>query len=157
MQFVLVGSGDPGLENWFEWLNGRFHGKFAFYRGYAPDELSHLVEAGADFFAMPSRYEPCGLNQMYSMRYGTLPIVRETGGLADTVTNFNYKNAGSATGFVFHDLTPDALAQTMRWAADVRKQEPDAFAQMRVNAMKRDFSWDNTASQYERMYEDAHR
>ena len=156
LQFILVGSGDPGLENWFSWLQGRFPGKFAFFKGYAPDAVSHLVEAGADFFVMPSRYEPCGLNQMYSMRYGTLPIVRETGGLADTVENFNYRNAGTATGFVFHDLTDEALANTMLWAADVRVREAHAFSSMRKNAMSRDFSWNNTASQYERMYADAH-
>lgn len=157
IQFVLVGSGDPGLENWYSSLQCRFPGRFAFFKGYAPDSLSHLVEAGADFFVMPSRYEPCGLNQMYSMRYGTLPIVRETGGLADTVTNFNYKNQDQATGFVFHDLHTDALAATMRWAADVRTREPAAFKAMRINAMNKDLSWNNTASQYERMYEDAHR
>ena len=102
-------------------------------------------------------YEPCGLNQMYSMRYGTLPIVRSTGGLADTVTNFNYQNSDSATGFVFYDLNAEALANTMRWAAAVRRDERAAFDAMRRNAMMRDFSWNNTASQYERMYEDAHR
>jgi len=157
LQFVLLGSGDPNLENWYSWIQGRFPEKFVFYKGYAPDDVSHLVEAGADFFVMPSRYEPCGLNQMYSMRYGTLPIVRGTGGLADTVENFNYKNADTATGFVFYDLQPEALANTMRWAADVRILEGAAFDSMRKNAMTRDFSWDYTAAQYERMYEDAHR
>lgn len=157
IQFVLVGSGDPALENWYNALAARFPGKFVFYCGYAPDKISHLVEAGADFFVMPSRYEPCGLNQMYSMRYGTLPIVRATGGLADTVTNFNYQNVDEATGFVFYDLHADSLAATMRWAADVRAKEPAAFEAMRVNAMKKDLSWNNTAAQYERMYEDAHK
>ena len=157
IQFVLVGSGDPALENWYNALAARFPGKFVFYCGYAPDKISHLVEAGADFFVMPSRYEPCGLNQMYSMRYGTLPIVRATGGLADTVTNFNYQNVDEATGFVFYDLHADSLAATMRWAADVRAKETAAFEAMRVNAMKKDLSWNNTAAQYERMYEDAHK
>ncbi len=157
LQFILIGSGDAGLENWYRSLQERFPGKFVFYCGYAPDGISHLAEAGADIFVMPSRYEPCGLNQMYSMRYGTLPLVRGTGGLADTVTNFNYKNADAATGFVFWDLNADSLANTMRWAMDVRKNESAAFESMRVNAMTRDFSWNNTASQYERMYEDAHK
>ncbi len=156
IQFVLVGSGDSGLENWFHHLQERFPGKFAFFCGYAPDSISHLVEAGADIFVMPSRYEPCGLNQMYSMRYGTLPLVRSTGGLADTVTNFDYQNTDTATGFVFYDLNTDSLASTMRWAADVRSREPEAFRQMIRNAMKRDLSWNNTASQYEQMYLDAH-
>lgn len=157
LQFVLVGSGDAGLENWFHHLQSRFPGKFAFFCGYAPDSISHLVEAGADIFVMPSRYEPCGLNQMYSMRYGTLPLVRGTGGLADTVTNFNYSNEDTATGFVFYDLNADSLANTMRWAAEVRQKESAAFAGMIRNAMKKDLSWNNTASQYEQMYRDAHR
>ncbi len=156
-QFIVIGSGDKNLENWFRFHAQRHPDKFAVYVGFAKDDVSHLAEAGADFFVMPSRYEPCGLNQMYSMRYGTLPIVRRTGGLADTVLSYNYKNADQATGFVFWDLYPDALAQTIRWAASVRKEHPEDFRQMIHNAMTHDFSWNNTAAQYERMYEDAHR
>ncbi len=157
IQCVVVGAGDSGLENWFRSVQDRFPGKFAFFCGYAPDKVSHLVEAGADIFVMPSRYEPCGLNQMYSMRYGTLPLVRGTGGLADTVTSFKYTNTDTATGFVFYDLNSEALANTMRWAAEVRQSEPEAFTAMIRNAMRKDLSWNNTASQYEQMYKDAHR
>ncbi len=155
LQCILVGSGNPELENAYSLLQNRFPRNFVFYKGYAPDKISHLVEAGADFFVMPSRYEPCGLNQMYSMRYGTLPIVRSTGGLADTVINYSNSPENNSTGFVFYDLNTIALANTMRWAAEVLKKEPDAFRQMQKNAMTRDFSWNNTAAQYERMYENA--
>ena len=155
-QFILIGSGERGLEDHFRYLAGRYPEKFALFTGYAPDSVSHLLEAGSDFFVMPSRYEPCGLNQMYSMRYGTLPVVRHTGGLADTVENCGGADPGSATGFVFWDLYPQALSNTIRWAADVRRNSPEIFRRMRRSAMKKDFSWNHTASEYERMYDDAH-
>ena len=155
-QFLLIGSGDPGLEGHFRYLAGKYPDKFAAYIGYASDADSHLLEAGCDFFIMPSRYEPCGLNQMYSMRYGTLPIVRQTGGLADTVLNYSEDTLDRSTGFVFHDLTPDALRGTIRWAAGLYYDRPEALLQMRKNGMTTDFSWDHTASEYEKMYHDAH-
>lgn len=155
-QFLLIGSGDPGLEGHFRYLAGKYPEKFAAYIGYASDADSHLLEAGCDFFIMPSRYEPCGLNQMYSMRYGTLPIVRQTGGLADTVLNYSENTLDRSTGFVFHDLTPDALRGTIRWAAGLYRDNPAAIAALRKNGMSTDFSWDHTASEYEKMYHDAH-
>ena len=155
-QFVLIGSGDPGLQDHFRYLAGKYPERFAAYIGYASDADSHLLEAGADFFIMPSRYEPCGLNQMYSMRYGTLPIVRQTGGLADTVLNYSPDTLDRSTGFVFHDLTPDAIRGTVRWAAGLYHDQPQAIRQMRKNGMTTDFSWDHTASQYETLYHDAH-
>ncbi len=155
-QFLLIGSGDPGLEGHFRYLAGKYPDKFAAFIGYASDADSHLLEAGCDFFIMPSRYEPCGLNQMYSMRYGTLPIVRQTGGLADTVLNYSEDTLDRSTGFVFHDLTPDALRNTIRWAADLYRRKPSAIAKMRKNGMTADFSWNHTASEYEKMYHDAH-
>ena len=121
-QFVIIGSGEANLENQFRHLAWKYPDKLAIYIGYASNDIAHLTEAGADFFVMPSRYEPCGLNQMYSMRYGTLPIVRHTGGLADTVINFGNENE-NATGFVFFDLTPMALNNTIVWAADTWKNE----------------------------------
>lgn len=156
-QFVVVGSGEAWLENWFYYLAQKYPSKLAFFSGYAPEQLAHLVEAGADFFVMPSRYEPCGLNQMYSMSYGTLPIVRNTGGLADTVRNYNDADADHATGFVFWDLNPEALKNTIRWAANVYVTRPEVVAQMRVNAMSEDFTWNHTAKKYEQLYDDAHR
>ena len=155
-QFILIGSGDPWLQGRFSWLASKYPEKFAAYIGYASDKISHLLEAGSDFFVMPSRYEPCGLNQMYSMRYGTMPIVRSTGGLADTVRNYNADDPSASTGFVLWDLNPVSLRNTIRWAGDVYRKHPEAVAQLRRNGMTADFSWDNTASQYEKMYRDAH-
>ena len=111
-----------------------------------------MIEAGADIFVMPSRYEPCGLNQMYSMRYGALPLVRATGGLDDTVTNYDSGSPLNATGFKFWDLTADALANTMRWAAGVFRNEKDSFRKMQINGMSKDFSWNKTAVEYEEAY-----
>ena len=125
--------------------------------GYAPEKTAHLIEAGADFFLMPSRYEPCGLNQMYSMTYGTLPIVRHTGGLADTVINYSEKDCSRSTGFVLWDLYPDSLANTIRWAVDIAKKHPEDILKMRKNGMRTDFSWGHTAELYRKMYEDAHK
>lgn len=155
-QFVLIGSGDPGLQGHFQYLANRYPKRFSVYIGYASDADSHLLEAGSDFFVMPSRYEPCGLNQMYSMRYGTLPVVRHTGGLADTVKNYSPETLNESTGFVFWDLNPESLRNTIRWAADVYRQSPDAIRAMRRNSMTADFSWNHTAAQYEKMYHDAH-
>ena len=155
-QFILIGSGEPGLQDHFRYLAWKYPEKLSAFIGYASDRDSHLLEAGSDFFIMPSRYEPCGLNQMYSMRYGTLPVVRQTGGLADTVMNYSPDTLSHSTGFVFHDLTPDALRGTIRWAAGIYHSSPAAILQMRKNSMTTDFSWDHTASQYEKMYHDAH-
>ena len=156
MQFVLIGAGDPGLQDHFQYLAWKYPHRFAAFIGYASDRDAHLLEAGSDFFVMPSRYEPCGLNQMYSMRYGTLPIVRNTGGLADTVFKYSPGTLENSRGFVFDDLTPDALRGTIRWAAEIYRGQPEAIRQMRKNGMAADFSWDHTASQYEEMYHDAH-
>jgi starch synthase len=114
--------------------------------------LSHLIEAGADFFLMPSQYEPCGLNQMYSLAYGALPIVRNTGGLADTVSNFN-EETGEGTGFMFNDLTPEAIYNTVGWAVWAYYNRPEQIRAMRQRGMKQDFSWEKSAQKYIDMYE----
>ncbi len=151
VQFVVLASGDPNIENHLHWLASKFPDKFKYTAAYN-SELSHIIEAGADLFVMPSRYEPCGLNQMYSMRYGTLPIVRATGGLHDTVINYDTKTLESSTGFKFWDLNPESLRNTMRWAASVYRNEKDNFRKMQINAMKKDFSWNKTAGEYEEIY-----
>ncbi|MBO7146574.1 MAG: glycogen synthase GlgA [Lentisphaeria bacterium] len=155
-QFILIGSGDPSLQQWFKLLAEKYPQKLAIFIGYAQNKDSHLLEAGADFFVMPSRYEPCGLNQMYSMRYGTLPIVRCTGGLADTVINYDPEKINTSTGFVLHELHTESLRNTIRWAADVFRKKTEHITLMRKNGMNTDFSWDHTASLYEEMYHDAH-
>jgi starch synthase len=153
-QFVTLASGDPGLEGLFSKMALKYPAKFAVHIGY-DDKLAHLVESGSDFFLMPSRYEPCGLNQMYSMRYGTPPIVRATGGLEDTVINYNPQDFSRSTGFKLWDLNPRSLLNTMRWSASVYRLEPEGYRQVQVNGMKQDFSWKHTADLYEKLYSDA--
>ena len=104
---------------------------------------------------MPSRFEPCGLNQMYSLRYGTLPVVRATGGLVDTVANYD-ETTGGGTGFIFNDLRADSLADTIGWATSTWYDRPDHIEAMRKRAMAQDFSWDRAAREYEELYLDAY-
>jgi starch synthase len=112
------------------------------------------VEAGADFFLMPSRYEPCGLNQMYSLRYGTLPIVRRTGGLADTVSNYD-QDTGNGTGFMFDQLSPRSIYDTAGWAVWAWYNRKEHIEAMRIRAMHKVFSWDKAAVEYLALYDDA--
>ena len=117
---------------------------------------AHRIEAGADFFLMPSRFEPCGLNQMYSLRYGTLPIVRATGGLVDTVDNYD-EATGGGTGFVFHDLTSRRAGEHHRLGGvDLVRPPATTSRRMRQRAMAQDFSWDRAAADYEQLYRDAY-
>jgi|CXWL01.1.fsa_nt_gi starch synthase len=149
LQVVALGSGEPKLEAWFSWLQSAFPGQVCFYRGYS-NELAHLIEAGADAFLMPSRYEPCGLNQMYSLRYGTVPIVRKTGGLADTVELWDpWRRSG--TGIVFEHFNTDGLA----WALDTLLSlwgDRDAWRQMQQNGMRKNYSWDVQGEEYVELY-----
>jgi starch synthase len=123
------------------------------YIGYN-DELAHLIEAGADFFLMPSLYEPCGLNQIYSLKYGTLPIVRATGGLEDTVEQYD-EQRGTGTGFKFNDANPTAVYYTTGWAVSTYYDRPAHMAQMVRAAMDQDYSWERSARLYEQAYERA--
>ncbi|MDV7103172.1 glycogen synthase GlgA [Vibrio sp. TH_r3] len=154
VQFVIVGSGERWQEEALADYAEKYPHKFAAFIGYS-NKLAHMVEAGADLFVMPSRYEPCGLNQMYSMKYGTVPIVRSTGGLEDTVHNYSASELDSATGFKFYDLYPAALRDTMRWAASIYSNDKPAFEKMVINGMRTDFSWHLTATEYEELYEHA--
>lgn len=154
VQVCILGAGDPSLHAWIDSYAKTYPGRFGAFIGYNA-QLSHLIEAGCDFFAMPSRYEPCGLNQMYSMRYGTLPIVRATGGLADTVFNYNPNTPELCTGFNFNELSTDALRNTLYWAVNVYETNPHAIWLMRQKGMRTDFSWDSTARHYEDLYEEA--
>ncbi|MCL2008509.1 MAG: glycogen synthase [Treponema sp.] len=152
LQFVVLGTGDAWCENEIRSLESKlsnFKGKI----GYS-DKLSHLIEAGSDFFLMPSRYEPCGLSQMYSLVYGTIPIVRNTGGLTDTVENYN-QDTGTGTGFMFDDLTPEAIYNTVGWAIWAYYNRRPQIEAMRLKGMKKDFSWDKSAGEYLKLYEEA--
>lgn len=135
---AVLGSGETQYEQFFDWLGREFPGRVAFRRGY-DNPLAHRIEAGSDLFLMPSRYEPCGLNQMYSLRYGTVPVVRATGGLADSVRHYDAQTR-SGTGIVFHDYTADGLRRAMNTALDLY---PDRHAWRRLvrNGMAQDFSW----------------
>ncbi len=155
LQVVLLGTGDRAAQHFFGTLAARRPDKFKAWIGF-DNGLAHRIEAGCDFFLMPSRFEPCGLNQMYSLRYGTLPIVRATGGLVDTVQSYR-EDAGDGTGFVFGDLTPDALANTIGWALSTYHDRPEHVRAMRRRAMAQDFSWDAAAAAYERLYLEAYR
>jgi starch synthase len=115
--------------------------------------LSHRIEAACDFFLMPSQFEPCGLNQMYSLRYGTIPIVRATGGLDDSVIDFT-QDAARANGIKFQEYSARALAKAMRKALVIYKQ-PALLRRFRQNAMRADFSWDKTVGDYLKVYEAA--
>jgi starch synthase len=149
VQMLLLGSGDPWCEHELRSLSSRLS-NFKAHIGYRED-LSHLVEAGSDFFLMPSRYEPCGLNQMYSLAYGVPPIVRNTGGLTDTVENFN-QETGTGTGFMFDDLNPPAIYNTVGWAVWAWYNRRPQIEEMRVRGMKKNFSWENSAKKYVELY-----
>ena len=142
VQVVVLGSGEAWCENEIKNLQSKLP-NFRAYIGY-DDALSHLIEAGSDFFLMPSKYEPCGLNQIYSMLYGTLPIVRKTGGLADTVDNYN-QDTGDGTGFVFEQLTPRAIYDTVGWAVWAYYNKKDHIKKMQQTGMKKTFGWDEAA------------
>jgi starch synthase len=152
LQIVLIGTGESWCEHEIAGLSSRLP-NFKAHIGYS-EEVSHLIEAGSDFFLMPSRYEPCGLNQMYSLKYGTLPIVHNTGGLTDTVENFN-QTTGSGTGFMFNYLSPQSIYDTVGWAVWAWYNRREYIDKMRERAMALDFSWENSAQQYVELYEAA--
>jgi starch synthase len=149
-QMVIVGAGDPASVGYLLWRSHHGGDRFRAWIGFS-EALAHRVEAGADLFLMPSRFEPCGLNQLYSQRYGTLPIVRATGGLDDTVDNYD-PDTGAGTGFKLHDLSVDSLVGTVRWAIETYRERPEHFREMQVRAMRKPVGWDVAARQYSEVY-----
>src|SRR5436190_767166 len=149
LQFIQLGSGSAVFEQAYRDLARRYPAKVAVRIGY-DHALSHRVEAGADFFLMPSKFEPCGLNQMYSLRYGTIPIVRITGGLDDTVVDIS-EDAEHADGIKFKEYSSRALAKSIRKALAMY-QEPELLNHFRTNGINADFSWDQTAQRYLDVY-----
>jgi starch synthase len=149
LRLVALGSGERRYEELFAGLQRRFPRRVVYYHGYN-NELAHLIEAGADMFLMPSRYEPCGLNQMFSMRYGTVPIVRKTGGLADSVSQFD-EDSDTGTGVVFDHHTPDALRWALQRALELYRRS-DTWLRLVRNAMAQDYSWEKQAERYVRLY-----
>jgi starch synthase len=153
LQFVLLGSGNKSFEQQLSLFTETYPEKIAITIGY-DEALAHLLEAGADIFLMPSRFEPCGLNQLYSQRYGTVPIVRKTGGLADTVVDTlpETLSNNTATGFVFNEATPGSLMETIKRALIVYSQ-PKTWKQLQTTGMKKDYSWTKSAKEYMALYD----
>jgi starch synthase len=149
VQIVILGAGEKWAEGFFS-HESSYRENFGLHVGYS-DALAHQIEAGCDLFLMPSLFEPCGLNQIYSLRYGTLPIVRATGGLDDTIENFDAEH-NSGNGFKFYEASSDALYHTVKWAVDLYNNDKEAFEQLRARAMSAHFSWDDAAKNYEEIY-----
>jgi starch synthase len=147
---IVLGSGEAKYEQFFRKLQADFPGRVHFAQGYH-EELSHSIEAASDMFLMPSQYEPCGLNQMYSLRYGTVPIVRKTGGLADSVVPYN-PATGQGTGVVFEKFDATALEWALNAALDLYAQ-PAHWTRMVKNGMAQDFSWERQGGLYVQLYQ----
>ena len=149
-QFVVLGSGDWNYEQFFEQKRNQYDGRMGLYRGYN-EGLANTIYAGADLLLMPSKSEPCGLAQMIAMRYGTVPIVRETGGLKDTVHPYE-SWCGAGNGFTFADYNSGDMLYVIRQAVDLYYNNPTAFANLRKAGMSEDFSWKRSAEAYNDIY-----
>ncbi|HVN91590.1 MAG TPA: glycogen synthase GlgA [Candidatus Binataceae bacterium] len=145
VQLVMLASGDRELERQFQLAAQRHHDRLRVINGF-DNGLAHRIQAGSDMFLMPSRYEPCGLTQMYALKYGTVPIVRATGGLKDTITDFD-PVAGTGNGFTFTDYTPEALTEAVQCAVEVFRS-PGHWVRLMSNCFKSEFSWAYSAEQY---------
>lgn len=153
-RWIILGSGEKEYENSFIALQEQLPEKVGVHIGYN-EKLAHLIEAGADIFLMPSHYEPCGLNQIYSLKYGTVPVVRKTGGLADTVQDWDEQTSGtsnSGSGFSFLEYNPLEMIQALQRALNAYKNK-STWQQIQLNGMKKDFSWKNSALKYQSLYE----
>jgi len=153
VQWAILGTGDPQYHELLADLAGRYPGRVGLSLAFS-DALAHRIEAGVDMFLMPSRFEPCGLNQLYSLKYGSLPIVRSTGGLADTVCDANDETlaAGTANGFSFVDYDPREFERTLTRAVAMYRDDPETWRQVVGNAMRQDWSWEASAAKYVELY-----
>ena len=154
LQVVVLGTGEPELEVAFWRLEQDFGDKARAFLQF-DGALAQQIYAGCDIFLMPSHFEPCGMGQMMALRYGALPLVRETGGLADTVVNYDNGDADAGTGFVFQWQEARAVEGTLDWALDVYGQRPNAWRRMQERGMRTDFSWTKSAKEYTEIYERA--
>jgi len=153
-QYVILGSGEDEYEDMLQEASNNYPEKMAVYFGYN-EELAHLIEAGSDIFLMPSHYEPCGLNQIYSLKYGTVPVVRKTGGLADTIQDWNeYNEFGHdiGNGFSFYEYSGDALLRSVQRAISDFHNKP-VWRKIRANGMVKDYSWTHSAEEYIKLYQ----
>ena len=153
-QWAILGTGDPDYHTVLSSLQQQFPNRLALTLGFS-NELAHKIEAASDMFVMPSEYEPCGLNQMYSMAYGTVPVVRKTGGLADTVIDASLETLGNGTanGFSFSDFSVEALDQALHRAARMYREDKDNWRGLVNRGMGHDWSWRASAKAYESLYE----
>ncbi|CAI5526397.1 unnamed protein product, partial [Closterium sp. Naga37s-1] len=155
VQFVMLGSGEPDLEEWMKWAEGAYPDKFRGWVGFSVP-MAHRITAGCDILLMPSRFEPCGLNQLYAMRYGTVPVVHATGGLRDTVEDFNpFANggAGAGTGWSFSPLTQEAMMGALWTAIQTYREHGESWEGLIQRGMTQDMSWNRAAQQYEQIFE----
>lgn len=150
LQLVILGAGDPELAKKLHQLQAKYKDKF-YFEFKLNDNLAHLIEAGVDMFLMPSRYEPCGLSQIYSLKYGTLPIVRKTGGLADTVVDVR-EDPETGTGFVFKKHDAKEMLATIQEAIYCYQNRKEDWIKWQINGMKKDFSWTRSAREYIEVY-----
>lgn len=152
LQFVIVGTGESWCEEELQRLSQRLPNLKAFVT--FDERLAHMVEAGSDFFLMPSRYEPCGLNQMYSLRYGSIPIVTRTGGLKDTVEPYNQRS-GQGTGIFIENSSPTAISEAVELAVRAYEHKPDHIRTLRYDGMGVRFSWKKSVAEYDQLYRKA--
>lgn len=156
IQLVVLGTGQQKYHDLFNEMGARYPDKTGINIRY-DNKLAHMVEAGSDMFLMPSRYEPCGLNQMYSLKYGTVPLVRATGGLADTITDCTEAtlNDGTANGFSFTEYSAGELVEMVKRAVEIYTDKPEVWKKLVSTGMAQDFSWDRSAREYVKLYEKA--
>ena len=156
MQLVVLGTGEPALQDQLTELAAAHPERIGVFIGF-DESLAHAIEAGSDMFLMPSRFEPCGLNQLYSLRYGTVPIVSSTGGLADTVTNYSpaTAKAGKATGFCFETGSVGKMVKAVARAVDLYREDRDCWRKLQLAGMRQDWSWERSAAEYVSVYEKA--
>ena len=154
VQWAILGTGEPAYHQLFEQLSSEYPETVAAKLEFS-DEWAHLIEAGADIFLMPSRYEPCGLNQLYSLKYGTVPVVHATGGLADSIADASESNlaAGTANGFSFDVYEAAALERTLDRACEMYRNDKSNWNQLVVTGMQQDWSWAESARKYAELYE----
>ncbi|KAL4204766.1 hypothetical protein AMTRI_Chr01g111450 [Amborella trichopoda] len=155
VQFIMLGSGDPDIEQWMRTAECNYRDKFRGWVGFSVP-VSHRVTAGCDILLMPSRFEPCGLNQLYAMRYGTVPVVHSTGGLKDTVENFDpFANGGEGrgTGWSFSPLSKEAMLGTLRIATQTYREYKNSWEGIMRRGMERDYTWEKAAAQYEQVFQ----
>lgn len=153
LQLIIIGTGDPAISGQLHAIANHHEDKFKFINNY-DHKLAHLIEAGSDFFIMPSIFEPCGLNQLYSMAYGTLPIVRAVGGLKDTVLDYD-QDPHHGNGFVFKETNPNQLLNLIRRVLLLYIEHPEEVLRLKIQAMRSHFYWSDSAKHYERVYSNA--